>query len=37
MPTKLDDMQRRIMQMEIEEAALKKENDRLSMERLEET
>ena len=36
MPTKLDDMQRRIMQMEIEEAALKKENDRLSMERLEE-
>jgi len=34
MPTELDDMQRRIMQMEIEEAALKKENDRLSKERL---
>ncbi|HWT27155.1 MAG TPA: AAA family ATPase, partial [Mobilitalea sp.] len=36
MPTELDDMQRRIMQMEIEEAALKKENDRLSAERLNE-
>jgi ATP-dependent Clp protease ATP-binding subunit ClpB len=35
MPTKLDDLQRRIMQMEIEEAALKKETDRLSGERLE--
>ncbi len=34
MPTELDDKQRRIMQMEIEEAALKKENDRLSLERL---
>lgn len=34
MPTELDDMRRRIMQMEIEEAALKKEDDRLSMERL---
>ncbi|WMJ85586.1 ATP-dependent chaperone ClpB [Anaerocolumna sp. MB42-C2] len=34
MPTELDDIQRRIMQMEIEEAALKKETDRLSMERL---
>ena len=29
MPTELDDLRRRIMQMEIEEAALKKENDRL--------
>lgn len=36
MPTELDDVQRRIMQMEIEEAALKKETDRLSRERLEE-
>lgn len=36
MPTELDDKQRRIMQMEIEEAALKKEKDRLSMERLNE-
>ena len=35
MPTELDDVRRRIMQMEIEEAALKKEDDRLSMERLE--
>ncbi len=35
MPTELDDLQRRIMQMEIEEAALKKETDRLSGERLE--
>lgn len=35
MPTELDDLQRRIMQMEIEEAALKKETDRLSAERLE--
>lgn len=35
MPTELDDVQRRIMQMEIEEAALKKETDRLSKERLE--
>ena len=34
MPTELDDMKRRIMQMEIEEAALKKENDRLSQDRL---
>jgi ATP-dependent Clp protease ATP-binding subunit ClpB len=34
LPTELDDVQRRIMQMEIEEAALKKETDRLSMERL---
>jgi len=35
MPTELDEVQRRIMQMEIEEAALKKETDRLSGERLE--
>ncbi|SFR71171.1 ATP-dependent chaperone ClpB [Anaeromicropila populeti] len=35
MPMELDDVQRRIMQMEIEEAALKKEKDRLSAERLE--
>ena len=34
MPTELDDLRRRIMQMEIEEAALKKENDRLSQDRL---
>ncbi|ROR25756.1 ATP-dependent Clp protease ATP-binding subunit ClpB [Mobilisporobacter senegalensis] len=34
MPTELDDIQRRIMQMEIEEAALKKETDRLSGDRL---
>ncbi|MCM1064784.1 MAG: ATP-dependent chaperone ClpB [Eubacterium sp.] len=34
MPTELDELQRRIMQMEIEEAALKKEDDRLSVERL---
>ncbi|MBQ8982782.1 MAG: AAA family ATPase, partial [Lachnospiraceae bacterium] len=36
MPMELDDMSRKIMQMEIEEAALKKEDDRLSTERLEE-
>lgn len=35
MPAELDELQRRIMQMEIEEAALKKEDDRLSRERLE--
>ncbi len=35
LPTELDDIQRHIMQLEIEEAALKKEDDRLSMERLE--
>ncbi len=34
MPAELDEMQRRIMQNEIEEAALKKETDNLSMERL---
>ena len=36
MPTELDELQRKIMQMEIEEAALKKEDDRLSRERLED-
>ena len=35
MPSELDDIRRRIMQLEIEEMALKKEDDRLSMERLE--
>ena len=35
MPVEMDDMRRHIMQLEIEEAALKKETDRLSMERLE--
>ncbi len=34
MPTELDDVKRRIMQMEIEEAALKKETDKISLERL---
>ncbi len=34
MPTELDEQRRRIMQMEIEEAALKKEDDNLSRERL---
>ncbi|MDR0963565.1 MAG: ATP-dependent chaperone ClpB [Clostridium sp.] len=34
MPTELDERQRRIMQMEIEEAALKREDDRISQERL---
>ncbi len=34
MPTELDDIRRRIMQHEIEEAALKKETDPLSVERL---
>ena len=36
MPTELDEIRRRIMQMEIEEAALKKETDRQSAERLTE-
>ena len=36
LPTDLDEVQRKIMQMEIEEAALKKEDDRLSKERLAE-
>ncbi len=35
MPAELDDLQRKIMQHEIEEAALKKETDHLSHERLE--
>ncbi len=35
MPAELDDIRRRIMQMEIEEMALKKEDDNLSRERLE--
>lgn len=34
MPTELDEITRRIMQLEIEEAALKKEKDSASMERL---
>lgn len=36
MPAELDEVRRRIMQMEIEEAALKKETDHLSQERLAE-
>ena len=36
MPTELDELSRRIMQHEIEEAALKKEDDRLSQEHLAE-
>ena len=35
MPTELDELRRRCMQMEIEEAALKKEDDSLSKDRLE--
>ncbi len=35
MPTELDELRRRVLQMEIEEKALKKEDDRLSQERLE--
>lgn len=34
MPTELDELNRRIIQMEIEETALKKEDDHLSVERL---
>ncbi len=34
LPTELDDVKRHVMQLEIEEAALKKENDRISKERL---
>ena len=34
MPSELDDIRRRIMQLEIEEMALKKEDDRLSRDRL---
>ena len=36
MPAELDEMSRKIMQLEIEEAALKKETDRLSQDRLAE-
>ena len=36
MPTELDEISRRIMQLEIEEAALKKETDKLSAEHLSE-
>lgn len=35
LPTELDEITRRIMQLEIEEAALKKEKDQVSQERLE--
>ena len=35
MPSELDDIRRKIMQMEIEEMALKKEDDRLSQDRLQ--
>lgn len=35
MPTELDEMRRKVMQLEIEEAALKKETDSLSKDRLE--
>ena len=35
MPTEMDEISRRIMQLEIEETALKKETDKLSQERLE--
>ncbi len=35
MPAELDEMSRRIMQLQIEETALKKEDDKLSVERLE--
>ncbi len=35
-PAEMDDLQRKIMQLEIEEAALKKEKDRLSVEHLTE-
>ncbi len=35
MPTELDEITRKVMQLEIEEAALKKETDHISMERLQ--
>lgn len=35
MPAELDEQRRKILQMQIEEAALKKETDNLSRERLE--
>ena len=34
MPTEVDELQRKILRMEVDEATLKKENDRLSQERL---
>lgn len=37
MPTELDEVRRKIMQLEIEEAALQKETDKISAEHLEET
>ena len=37
MPAELDDLRRKIMQQEIEEMALKKEDDQLSRDRLEES
>ena len=36
LPAELDELQRRVLQMVIEEAALKKEDDRISRERLED-
>ncbi len=36
MPAELDELSRKVMQLEIEEAALKKETDRLSKDRLED-
>ena len=36
MPSELDELNRKVMQMEIEETALKKETDKLSADRLEE-
>jgi ATP-dependent Clp protease ATP-binding subunit ClpB len=35
MPTEVDELRRKVLQLEIEEAALKKETDRLSQDRLE--
>ncbi len=35
MPTEIDEIRRRVLQLEIEKAALKKENDEASMQRLE--
>ena len=37
MPAELDEVTRRVMQLEIEEAALKKEKDKASKERLDES
>ena len=36
LPTELDEQQRKILQLEIEETALKKEDDKLSLERLQD-